>query len=385
MAQKRKGPVDWYILIPVLLLASIGVIMVLSASSAVAAASNTEKVYTVFFRHIVWLGIGLFSMAAASRVDYHKLKNLAMPGFVVAILLLIAVLFSEPVNGARSWFNLGGVKFQPSELVKLIMVVILARVLSQKQQKISSFNEGLFPVLLVTGAIFLLILFERDLGTALAVAMTAFVMIFAAGANILHLSALLSAVVAVAVAAIYVFEYRIRRITTFLDPWADKTDAGYQITQSLFAIGSGGFFGVGLGQSLQKYKHLPYQYTDFIFSILTEETGFLGGIFVILLFIFFAARAYRTAKNCPDTFGSLLACGIASMIMVEAVMNIAVATSSMPVTGVTLPFISYGGSSLVFKLAGIGILLNISRYCKEPAKVVKINRSDNSYTKGLEI
>lgn len=383
MAKYQKGPIDIYILIPILLLASIGVIMVLSASSAVAAAKSTDKVYAVFFRHVVWLGIGLIGMTAASRVEYHKLKYLAGPGFSLAIFLLIAVLFSDPVNGARSWFNIGGIKFQPSEMVKLIMVIILARVLSQKQQKITSFNEGLFPVLVVTGIIFGLILLERDLGTALALAMTALVVIFAAGSKISHLLALISAVGAAAAAAIYFAEYRMDRITTFLDPWSDRAGTGYQITQSLFAIGSGGFFGVGLGQSLQKYKHLPEQYTDFIFSILTEETGFLGGIFVILLFVFFASRAYRTAKNCPDSFGSLLACGIATMIMVEAIMNIAVATSSMPVTGVTLPFISYGGSSLMFKLIGIGILLNISRYCKEPAKVVKISRTDNNYSKGL--
>lgn len=375
----EKGPVDWYILIPILLLASIGVIMVLSASSAVTAANNTEKVYSVFLRHIGWLGVGLAGLVAAVRFDYNKLKNLAMPGFVVAVILLIAVLFSDPINGARSWINIGKHQFQPSELVKLIVVLILARILSQKQQKLSSFNDGLLPVFMVTGIIFGLILLERDLGTAMAVAMTAFIMLFAAGANISHLMGLVSVGLAAAASAIYFAPYRMRRVITFIDPWSDKTDAGYQITQSLFAIGSGGFFGVGLGKSLQKYKHLPEQYTDFIFSILTEETGFLGGIFVILLFVFFAARAYRVAKNCPDSFGSLLACGMTTMIIVEAVMNIAVATSSMPVTGVTLPFISYGGSSLIFKLVAVGILLNISRYSKEPAKVVKISRSDREY------
>lgn len=384
MAKKQTGPMDLYILIPVILLSSIGVIMVLSASSAVAAAENAENVYSVFYRQLVWLGIGYIGLIAAARTDYYKLKNLAMPGFIVAIVLLVAVLFSEPVNGARSWINFGGFKFQPSELVKLLMVLILARSMSQKQYKMSSFNEGLLPVLVVTGILFGLILLERDLGNAMAIAMTALIMLFAAGANMKHLMVMVSTAAAVAIAAVFSASYRMRRITAFLDPFGDKSDATYQISQSLFAIGSGGLFGVGLGKSLQKYKHLPEQHTDFIFSILTEETGFLGGIFVILLFVFFAARAYRAAKNCPDSFGSLLACGVTSMIMVEAMMNIAVATSSMPVTGVTLPFISYGGSSLVFKLIGVGILLNVSRFSREPAKVVRISRSENNFSKGME-
>jgi len=381
----KKGPVDWYLLIPVLLLVSIGIIMVLSASSAVTASKNVNNVYFFFYRHLAWVAIGLAGLIVAARIDYYKLKNFAMPGFIIAVILLVAVLFSSPINGARSWIPIGGYQFQPSELVKVLMVIILARMMSQKQQKIRNFNEGFLPVLLVIGVIWGLILLERDLGTAMAIAMTAFIMLFAGGGRMNHLLGLASAGIPLAIVAVLVAPYRMRRFITFWDPWADKSDAGYQITQSLFAIGSGGLFGVGLGKSLQKYKYLPEQHTDFIFSILAEETGFLGGIFVILLFVFFAARAYRVAKNCPDSFGSLLAAGLTSIIMVEALMNIAVATSSMPVTGVTLPFISFGGSSLIFKLTGVGILLNISRYCQEPVKVVKLSRSANSIANGIEL
>ncbi len=378
-----KGPVDWYMLIPVLLLVGIGIIMVLSSSSAVTAAKGTDNIYFYFYRHLIWLGVGLVGLIVATRVDYYKLRNMALPGFFVAIILLIVVLFTEPVNGARSWIDFGGFKFQPSEMVKLLLVLVLARIMSQKQQKMKLLNDGLVPVLLVIGIIWGLILLQRDMGTAMAVAITAFIMLFAGGVRLSHLFGLASLGIVIAVTAVLSASYRMRRFTAFWDPWADRSDSGHQIIQSLFAIGSGGFLGVGLGQSLQKYKYLPEQHTDFIFSILTEEAGFLGGLMVIVLFVLFAARAYRVAKNCPDTFGSLMACGLTSVILVEAMMNIAVATSSMPVTGITLPFISYGGSSLFFKLVAVGMLLNISRHCKEPAKVVKVSHAKNQF--GLEL
>ena len=361
----RKKSIDWFTLIPVLLLLSIGIIMVLSASSPTVVSSENKDVYRLFKKQLGWVGVGLVIMWISSNYYYRKLKKHVVGAAALALFSLVLVFGFTAINGAHSWIIIGQSQFQPSELVKLCLILILAQMMSSKGRKMSSLEEGLFPALVVIGVVCGLVLMEPDLGTTMVIAITSFVMLFAGGASIKHLGALALAGAGAAAAAIAVASYRMERVFAFIDPFKDPLGIGYQITQSLYAIGSGGFMGVGLGRSMQKYFYIPEQHTDFIFSILSEELGFVGATFVIFLLIMFAARGYRIAKNSKDNFGSLLACGLTSMILVEGIINIAVVTSSMPVTGITLPFISYGGSSLIFKMAAVGVLLNISKYMND--------------------
>jgi len=358
----RKRAIDWYALIPVLLLLCIGIIMVLSASSPVSVSGENRDIYRYFKKQLVWIALGLTAMYIASHYNYRKYRKLIIPLAALSIVLLLAVFGFKEINGAHSWIIIGNFQFQPSEFVKLGVILILSHMLSGKASKIHSFREGLLPPLAVVAVVCILVVMEPDLGTAMVIAVTSFIMLFAGGARYRHLAGMAVAGIGLATAAIVAAPYRFDRILAFLHPEKAPRGIGWQITQSLYAIGSGGLMGVGLGRSMQKFKWIPEQHTDFIFSVASEELGFIGGVFIIFLFIFFGARGYRIAKNSRDDFGCLLACGITSMILVEAVINIAVVTGSMPVTGITLPFISYGGSSLVFKLAGVGILLNVSRY-----------------------
>jgi cell division protein FtsW len=368
----HKKSIDWFALVPVLLLLCIGIVMVLSASSPTVGSGENIDVYRLFKKQLVWVGLGLVSMFILSNIHYRKLKKYTLAAAVGALLLLLLVFAFPPINGAQSWIPIGGFQFQPSELVKICLVLILSQMMSSKGRKMNSLAEGLVPALLVIGLVCALVLLEPDLGTTMVIAVSSFIMLFAGGANVKHLVALALVGIGAAGAATAAASYRMARIFAFIDPFQDPRGSGYQIIQSLYAIGSGGLMGVGLGRSMQKYFYIPEQHTDFIFSVLSEELGFIGASFVIFLFILFAVRGYKIAINTKDDFGSLLACGVTSMILVEAIMNIAVVTSSMPVTGITLPFISYGGSSLIFKMAAVGILLNISKYVNE----------DETYTAG---
>jgi cell division protein FtsW len=242
------------------------------------------------------------------------------------------------------------------------MVLFCSDSLTRNQERLTSFFKGLTPQLLILLLVFGLILKEPDLGTALAISGTVFVLLFTAGAKVSHLASLGLAGIVGIVSAIIMEPYRLRRLLAFSDPWADPLDTGYHIIQSLYAIGSGGLFGVGLGRSREKFLYLPEPHTDFIFAILGEELGFIGTVTVIILFFLFVWRGLKVAISAPDIFGSILAIGLTTMIVVQALMNIAVVTASMPVTGIPLPFISFGGSALIFTLAGVGILLNISRF-----------------------
>ncbi len=358
----RKRTIDWYALIPVLLLLCIGIIMVLSASSPVSVSGENRDIYRYFKKQLVWVALGLGAMYLTSHYNYRKFRKLVIPTAVASVVLLLAVFGFKEINGAHSWIIIGGYQFQPSEFVKLGVILILSHIMSTKGTKMHSFQEGLIPPLLVIAVVCVLVVLEPDLGTAMVIAITSFIMLFVGGARYRHLAALAVAGISLAVVAILAADYRLDRIFAFLHPEKAPRGIGWQIIQSLYAIGSGGLMGVGLGRSMQKFKWIPEQHTDFIFSIVSEELGFIGAVFIIFLFIFFGARGYLIARNSRDDFGSLFACGITTMILVEAIINIAVVTGSMPVTGITLPFISYGGSSLVFKLAGVGILLNISRY-----------------------
>lgn len=360
---RKTGAVDTVLVSAVLSLLALGIVMVYSAS-AVSAEVHFEDSYYFLKRQMIWTVLALLAMTAAMRVDYHVWQKLAVPILVGTVILLVLVLvpgLGKVVNGARRWLGAGGFYLQPSEIAKLGMAIFAAAYLAGCVGRIKQFWRGLVPILAVLLGIFALILSEPDLGTALAIGAMVFVLLFSGGARTLHLASLgLVGAVGVAV-AVWLEPYRMKRILAFLDPWSDPLGSGYHIIQSLYAIGSGGLFGVGLGRSREKFLYLPEPHTDFIFAIIGEELGMIGTLTVILLFFLFAWRGMRTAMHAPDVFGSLLAVGLTSMIVVQAMMNIAVVTASMPVTGIPLPFLSFGGSALIFTMIGVGILLNISR------------------------
>ncbi len=363
MAFRPKSP-DFIIFFAVLALLGLGVIMVYS-SSAVSAYVNYNDSYYFLKRQIIWASLGILAMLLTMNVDYHVWRKFAKPVLLVTLVLLVLVLvpgLGKVVNGARRWLGFGSLYLQPSEIAKLGMVLFCAASLARSQDKITSFVKGLLPHLAMLLVVFGLILKEPDLGTALAIGGTVFILLFTAGAKIAHLASLGFAGVAGIVTAIILEPYRLRRLIAFSDPWADPLNTGYHIIQSLYAIGSGGLFGVGLGRSREKFLYLPEPHTDFIFAILAEELGFIGTVTVIVLFFLFAWRGFKVAISAPDIYGSMLAAGLTTMITMQALMNIAVVTASMPVTGIPLPFISFGGSALIFTLAGVGILLNVSRY-----------------------
>ncbi|MGI6128642.1 MAG: putative lipid II flippase FtsW [bacterium] len=361
--KKRQQP-DFLIFFATVTLLGFGIVMVFSASSVAATAEFGDSFHYLKTQTIA-TAIGLIGMVIFMQIDYHSLKKWAPVVLAVAIFLLGLVLFKSvgvEGGGARRWLQLGPFNLQPSEVAKIGIVLFLASILSERKLNITKFWHGLFPLVAILGVLFLLILKQPDLGTAMTLAGTAAIMLFVAGAKISHL-VMLGCIAAPGVwLAIMGEDYRRRRFLAFLNPEADPQDAGFHIIQSLYALGSGGLLGVGLGESRQKFFYLPERHTDFIFAIIGEELGLLGTLFVLALFLLLAWRGCRAAMLAPDRFGVLLGVGIVSMIVIQALVNIGVVTGSLPITGIPLPFISYGGSSLVFSLAAVGVLLNISRH-----------------------
>lgn len=366
MRVRRRAP-DFIIFVAVTILLGIGVVMVYSASAVKALATYGDSQYFLK-RQLLWALLGLFAMTVTMNIDYWHLRKLAKIGLIGSLALLALVIVpgvGHEVNGAVRWLVIGRFQLQPSELMKMALVLYLADALANSKDRVKNFLKGLLPYLALIGIIFALVMKEPDLGTALVTAGTAVVVLFIGGARLGHLVGLAGASLPVLLYLIFSEDYRRRRILSFINPWADRLNTGYHIIQSLYAIGSGGIFGLGLGKSRQKFFYLPEQHTDFIFAILGEELGFIGCAVVLGLFFLFIWRGYRIAINAPDTFSSLLAAGLTTLIAIQALMNIAVVTASIPITGVPLPFISYGGSSLTFSLVGIGVLLNISRYAAD--------------------
>lgn len=359
----RKGPPDFVLFITTLLLVGIGLVMVFS-SSAVTSNIRYDDAYLFFKKQLLWAAIGLICMLVVMKFNYLRIKDLAIPLMVFTLLCLILVMtpLGITAKGATRSLGVGFLQFTPSELAKLAMVMFLAKVMDVNLDRMRSFTQGMLPLLVFIALVCGLIILQPDLGTSFAIAGTAFLMMLAAGARGSHLGLIALSGAGVVAAAIAVEPYRMERFIAFLNPWKYPTDEGFQTIQSLYALGSGGLFGMGLGRSRQKFFYLPEQHTDFIFAILGEELGFLGAFLVISLFLLFAWRGFRIALNAPDTFGSLLATGLTTMIVFQAAINIAVVSGALPVTGITLPFISYGGSSLLFTLIAVGFLLNISRY-----------------------
>ncbi|WAA13682.1 stage V sporulation protein E [Fervidibacillus halotolerans] len=365
MPLKKAAP-DYLLLIVIFSLLSLGLIMVYSASAVWADYTFDDSFY-FFKRQLLFATLGIFAMFFIMNIDYWTWRTWAKLIIIFCFFLLIAVLIpgvGNVRNGSRSWIGVGAFSIQPSEFMKLAMIIFLAKYLSMNQKKITSFKRGLLPSLSIVFLAFALIMFQPDLGTATVMLGTCIVMIFVTGAKISHFISLGMLGLVGFIGLIVSAPYRLRRITAFLDPWQDPTGDGFQIIQSLYAIGPGGLFGLGLGQSRQKFFYLPEPQTDFIFAILAEELGFIGGSLVLLLFALLLWRGIRIALHAPDLYGSLLAVGIISMIAIQVMINIGVVTGLIPVTGITLPFFSYGGSSLTIMLAAVGILLNISRYCR---------------------
>ncbi|HKM39752.1 MAG TPA: putative lipid II flippase FtsW [bacterium] len=354
---------DFLVFFATITLLGIGIVMVFSASNVAATAEFNDGFYYLK-RQVVAAAIGLISMCFFMRIEYRRLKSWGWAALIVAIALLGLVLMDKmgvEGGGATRWLQLGPFHLQPSEVAKVSIVLFLATILSDNKKKITDFWQGLLPLAGVLAALFLLILKQPDLGTAVTLAATAVTMLYIAGAKRSHLFVLGILAAPGVWWAVVGKEYRLRRFLAFLNPEADPLDAGFHIMQSLYAIGSGGLLGVGLGQSRQKFFYLPERHTDFIFAIIGEELGLLGTLAVLSLFMLLAWRGCRAAMLAPDRFGTLLGTGIVAMVCIQALVNMGVVTGSLPITGIPLPFVSYGGSSLVFSLAAMGILLNISR------------------------
>ncbi len=364
---RGRTPPDTALLLGVAALLALGLVMVLSSSSVTAGVGLNDPYY-FFKRQLMWVVVGGIGFYVCLRVDYWYWRRLAPWILAATLVLLVAVLvphIGRNVNGARRWLGVGSATFQPSELAKLTMVVYVAAWLTTRgAERIARFSRTALPVLLMVGAVAFLILREPDLGTAASLAATALVMLYAVGVPLGQFIAMLGLAVPVLAAAIFTSTYRRNRLLAFLNPQAHPQESGYHILQALYALGSGGIFGVGLGQSRQKYFYLPEEHTDSIFAILGEELGLVGGLLVLGLFALVVWRGFRIAANAPDLFGTLLAAGLTTMLAIQAIVNIGVVTGVLPVTGIPLPLISYGGSSLVFTMAAIGMLANISTHAR---------------------
>lgn len=366
-----NNQMDFILLITVILLLSLGLIMVLSASSPTSLSETGDDSYVYFKKQATFAVIGVAAMLFISKIDYRFWKKFYKIAYIASIILLLMVLIpgiGRSAGGARRWINLG-IQFQPSELAKIGLIIFYASYLTDHKDELKDLKKGfLKPILYLIPVILILILVQDHLSATIIIVLVVSIMMLMAGVRPKYFATVGTGVAVAGAAGLYAMAkstskgaFRIARITSFLNPWADKQGDGWQVIQSLYAIGSGGLFGVGLGQSKQKYLYISEPHTDFIFAVLAEELGFVGCAIVIGLFGIFIWRGVLAAMKAPDMFGSLVAVGITSLIGLQAIINIAVVTSSMPVTGMPLPFFSYGVTSLLILLCSVGVLLNISR------------------------
>ena len=362
--QRERHDPEYGILVATVALAAIGILMVYS-SSAMKAFLVYDNTFATVGPQIQWAGLGLVAMLAMMRVDYRVLRMASVPMFVVAVGMLILVFvpaLNKVVGGSARWLVLGPLPaFHPAEFAKLALVVYLAHWFATRGTAVKGLFAGTLPFLVIAGPIVMLVLLEPDLGTASVLGFTAFLLFFLAGANLVHLAALAAAAVP-AVGVLFMKGYQTDRITAWLNPWSDASGLGFHSIQGYLALALGGVFGAGLGESrLAGGLFLPNASNDFIFAIIGEEFGLIGAGLVIVLFLAFAYLGIRTALGAPDTFGALLAAGITGWICIQAFINIGVVVGLLPVTGIPLPFVSAGGSSLVISFAAVGILLSVSR------------------------
>lgn len=359
--REDKAP-DAVLLLVTLILVTMGTAMIYSSSSIIALEKFKDGQYFLK-KQILFVFMGLIALVMLSKIPYVQLKKYAYPGIAVCILLL-ALLFVPNVGskrgGATRWMDLGLFSFQVTEMVKIALVVFLAHFLSRKVHQLKKFTRGILLPLSITSVIIALVLLQPDFGTAVIMATILLLMLCLAGSQMKHL--LILAMVFLPVGALLIWQrgYRLARLTAFLDPWKDAGNTGFQIIQSLLSFGSGGAFGKGLGDGMQKLFYLPEPHTDFILSIIAEETGFVGVTIVIVLFAIFIFRGFMIAVKAPDLFGSLLAAGLTMVIALGAFINIAGVMGLIPLKGLALPFLSYGGSSFIMSMTAVGILLNVS-------------------------
>lgn len=375
MESPRRGSPDFLLLALTVILTGFGILMVFSASSAAASLEPFNDPLWFTRRQILFAVAGIAVMLFLMNIPYAKFKKWFIPYYFLVVILLIAVLFTDPINGARSWLGVGPFSIQPSEFAKLGVILYLSALIGKKGEQIRDFKRGLLPVMIIVGVTAGLIIAQPDYGSAMVLILCSAFLILAGGANLKHLI-LLGGTGAASVAAtigIYVLiaenpGYRLSRFTTFLNPWADPLGSGYQIVQSLYAFGHGGWTGAGFGQSIQKLHYLPESYNDFIFAIIGEEFGLIGTGIFLLFYLALIWRIIIVSLRASDTFGTLVGIGVAVMIGVQSLINMGGVTNAIPLTGVTLPFISYGGSSLLVTLASMGIVLSISRDFNRPGK-----------------
>jgi cell division protein FtsW len=359
----KRVAMDHSLLIITIVLALVGLVMVFSASAVVAGNRFHDPGYFLK-RQLAWLAFGFLLLHLASHIDYVWWKRLSIPLLGLTVVLLVMVLIPSlgvSAKGARRWLRLGPISVQPAEIAKLVAVMYLAAYLAKKEDRLTGFLSGLAPALLIVGVLGGLVLLEPDLGTVVVMGSVAIGLLFLGGARLSHLLSLGLCAVPVVLVLVLSSSYRRQRLMTFLAPWKDASDAGFQITQSFLAFGSGGLFGVGLGEGKQKLFFLPEAHTDFVLALVGEELGLVGTAVIILLFALFAIRGFQVAARARMPFGRYLGMGITLLIGVQALINACVVTGLLPTKGLTLPFVSYGGSSLVTCMFGVGILLNISR------------------------
>ncbi len=372
MAKKRKeksfssflnNPIDFTLIITILLLLSIGLIMLLSASSP-SALSESGNSYSYFSKQLIFAILGIIAMMIISKIDYRFYQKFYKHAWWIALILLALVLVAgRTINGAKRWiYFTETLSIQPSELVKMLMIIFYAGILVKNRDELNKYGRGFLKHVIMLAPIIGLLLLEPHFSASIVIIGICSIMMIIAGCKFWHFLATGMAVGVPAIVALVAFSpYRLQRVITFLDPWKDATGDGWQVIQSLYAIGSGGLFGAGLGESKQKFLYIPEPHNDFIFSILGEELGFIGCAVVLILFAIFIWRGVLIAMKAPDMFGSLLAIGITALVGIQVIINVAVVTSSMPATGMPLPFFSYGGTALFILLCEMGVLLNISR------------------------
>jgi len=358
---KTNNRISTAVLVLVVVLVVIGLGATQSASSAVAIGQAQDWLY-YFKRQMIGVGLGTVFLLLASRIPYRAYRKLALPLFVVTVGLLVAVLMTgEQVNGARRWLQLPLFSFQPSEVAKVAVVFTLAYLLERKHKILDQLSHFLVPVLFVVGTVAVLVIRQPDLGTLIIIGAAAMAVIVASDSPMRYV--LLLGVVVVLVTTFLAFDesYRATRITSFLDPYADSSGSGYQLIQGYYALGNGGIFGVGLGASRARWLYLPNAHTDFIFAIIGEETGLIGGLTVIGLFIALAVAGWLVALRAPDRFGRMVAAGITTWLSFQALVNVGGVLGALPITGIALPFVSFGSTALVVAMAGAGVLVNIAQ------------------------
>ncbi len=360
----QQGRMDYSILLVVTALCAFGLVMVFSASYYYAQNSKSCNFDSFYYlkKQAIYLAVGYPVMLIISRINFRRIQKLNAIAILVSLALLVTVLiFGKELNGGKRWLNFFGISIQPSEVAKFGMIIYMCSFMAKRKEQMRDLKRGLAPLLLIIGMIAGLIMLQPNMSMAVIVGMIGIIMLYLGGCNVRHL--LVLGVIFVVLFAVFatVADYRMDRLTAFMDPFADAQDTGYQLVQSFYAIGSGGFFGKGLNNSYQKLLYMTYGESDFIFAILCEEFGFIGGVLVLLSYAWIVYRGMAISLRCRNRFGALLAAGISIVFGLQVCINIGVVTGLMPTTGQALPFISAGGTSLLIFLAAMGVLLNISR------------------------